>query len=138
MKKHLVAFVLIILMALVCSLDSWGESAGTDIESYGYFSGIMGDFIKSKVNKIPGFRVECGPWDSCSNCSLYFPESDNMMRAIHAAQNITDVLAGMLQNKVEANMQFITFVDSPRGPVLIYKINYNYQYDVWATSYRFP
>ena len=140
MKKYTIAFLLILFMALACSLDSWGGCP--DCESYGFYSGKMEDLIKKKVNIIPGFSVRCGPYgDSAygySGCVLWFPESPNMMRAIHAAQNITDILASMLYREIPVNMSLQASIGSVRGDVLIYKIDYNAQYDVWTTAYRFP
>ena len=141
MKKHIIAFMLILIMAFVCSLDSWGGC--TDCESYGFYSGKMQDFITAKVNKIPGFFVTCGPQGNStygySGCELNFPQSSEPMRAIHSAQNITDILAGMLHEIIPVNMELMTFIFTKEyGNFFIYKIYYNAEFDVFRTVYRFP
>jgi len=143
MIKYILVFILIVLMALLCSLESWGGC--TDCEGYGHFSQQMQKTIEEKITIIPGFSVKCYPWgrslqsETYCTCDLRFPvfPAGNQVenaRSVHAAQNIADIFAARFREEVPLN----TLLQAWVGNRLVYQIYYFHQFDLFQRGLTAP
>ena len=134
MKKHILAFILILFMAFFCSLESWG--GGTDVDSYNFYKEEIHDILKPILKRcIGGCTISCFVTDrgimTFPGCDIHFSNDPNPNaspgKRTHDAQGATNMIANHIRTQLPTDFLLETFV----GGHLVYQIYYLHALDVF-------